>query len=507
MKAYNIQLIMSARIIKVLIVSIFVSTFHFTSVAQVAVNTLTIEEVLEMARDYSPQAILSKHQFRAAYWEHRTYKAEFLPSLTLNGTFPDFNRSLVRLQLEDGSYRYIEDYSNRTTLGLGLNQNIGFTGGRIFARSSLERTDLFKDNQGTQKSYMSTPILVGFVQPLFGFNQLKWKKKVEPLKFLEAKRTYIESTEGIAGEAIRYFFDLILAQQNLKTAQLNYANTDTLYQIASGRYNIGTIAENELLQMELSYLNAGSSVNEAEIDLQLKKFRLKSFLGLNDQYDLELVVPNYFPQAVLKYDNVLNLALNNNPRMVQYDRVLIESDRNVAQAKADRGFRADLNASFGLTQRSAEFQDVYRDPLDQQGVRIGLTVPILDWGQGRGRVKMAESSREVVRTNIQQAMIDFEQDVYLKVMQFNLQETQLQIATKADMIAQSRYNVTKERFLIGRIDVIELNIAQTERDNARTRYVSTMRNYWQFYYEMRKLSHYDFINNKPIEVDFESIIK
>jgi outer membrane protein TolC len=498
---------MNSRILKVIIVSAFVSIIHFSSFSQVAVNTLTIEEVLEMAKEYSPQAILSKHQFRAAYWEHRTYKAEFLPSLTLNGTFPDFNRSLVRLQLEDGSYKYIEDNSNRTTIGLGLNQNIGLTGGRIFARSNLERTDLFKDNQGTQKTYMSTPIQVGFVQPLFGYNQLKWKKKIEPLKYLEAKRTYIEASETIAGEAIRYFFDLVLAQQNLKTAQLNYGNTDTLYQIASGRYNIGTIAENELLQMELSFLNAGSSVNEAEIDLQLKKFRLKSFLGLNDQYDVELVVPSYFPKALLKYDEVLNFAKNNNPRMVQYDRTLIESDRNVAQAKADRGFRADLNASFGLTQRSLEFQDVYRDPLDQQGVRIALTVPILDWGQGRGRVKMAESSREVVRTNIQQAMTDFEQDVYLKVMQFNLQETQLQIAAKADNIAQSRYNVTKERFLIGKIDVIELNIAQTERDNARARYISSMRNYWQFYYDMRRLAQFDFINNKPIEVDFEAIIK
>lgn len=473
--------------------------------AQPTVSTLTLEEVLEMAKDYSPQSILAKHQFRAAYWEHRTYKAEYLPSLTLNGTFPDFNRSLVRYQFEDGTYKYIEENSNTTSLGLALNQNIGLTGGRIFARSNLERTDFFGANEGM--NYMSVPIQIGFNQPIFGFNQLKWKRKVEPLKYLEAKRTYIESMETISGEAIRYFFDLVLAQQNLQTAMLNYANTDTLYQIAKGRYNIGTIAENDLLQMELSFLNAGSAVNEAEIDLQFRKFRLKSFLGLSDQYDVQLIVPDFFPKTVLKYEEVLNLAKSNNPRMVQFDRTLIESDRNVAQAKADRGFSANLFATYGLTQRAEDFQDVYKDPMDQQGVRVGVGIPILDWGQGRGRVKMAESGREVVRTNIQQALVDFEQDVYLKVMQFNLQETQLQISAKADTIAQSRYNVTKERFLIGRIDVIELNIAQTERDNARTRYISSMRNYWQFYFDMRRLTQFDFINRRPIEVDFEQLIK
>jgi outer membrane protein len=486
-----------------ILVIVFVLVAFFAT-GQAPKTTLTINEVLEMAKDYSPQSILAKHQFRAAYWEYRTYQAEYLPSVTLNGTFPDFNRSLIRYQREDGTYVYIEENSNTTSLGLALNQNIGLTGGRIFARSNLERTDFFGANKGTR--FLSVPIQLGFNQPIFGFNQLKWKKKVEPLKYLEAKRNYIESMETIAGEAIRYFFDLVLAQQNLETAMLNYANTDTLYQIAKGRYNIGTIAENELLQMELSYLNAGSSVNEAEIDLQLRKFRIKSFLGIKDDYDVELIVPDFFPKTTLKFDDVLSLAKSNNPRMIQFERRLIESDRNVAQARADRGFSANLYATYGLTQSAPEFQNVYVDPMDQQGVRVGVTIPILDWGLGKGRVRMAESSREVVRTNIQQSLTDFEQDIFLKVMQFNLQEAQLQLAGKADNIAQSRYNVTKERFLIGRIDVLELNIAQTERDNARARYISAMRNYWQFYYEMRRLTQYNFIDNKPIDVEFESLI-
>lgn len=492
---------MNRLLFKVGILFVFISN---SAMSQGPVNSLTISEVLEMARDYSPQAILAKHQFRAAYWEYRTYKAELLPSLSLNATVPSFRRAITQ-EYVDGAYRYVEVNTNTLSTGLTLNQNIAPTGGRIFANTSLERTDVFGTN--SYANYKSEPVTIGFEQPIFGFNEFKWKRKVEPLKYLEAKRTYIEAMESISVEAIRYFFELILAQQNVKTAMLNYANTDTLYQIAKGRYNIGTIAENELLQMELSYLNAGSSVNEAEIDLQLKKFRLKSFLGLNDEFDVELIVPEHFPKTSLSYDNVLSLAKSNNPQIIEFERRLIESDMNVAQAKANRGFNANLFALYGLTQQSADLQNAYVDPIDQQNVRIGLNVPILDWGQGRGRVKMAESSREVIRTNIEQSLIDFQQDVYLKVMQFNLQETQLQLAAKADTIAQSRYHVTKERFLIGKIDVLELNIAQTERDNARTRYISAMRNYWQFYYDMRRLTQFDFINNQPIEVEFESLIR
>ena len=492
---------MFKRIQYILILLVFLSGATF---AQLPVNTLTFEEVLEMARDYSPQSMLAKHQFRAAYWEHRTFEAEYLPSLSLNGTLPNFRR-IITQEYVDGTYKYVEANTNTLSLGLTMNQNIGLTGGRIFMQSSLERVDIFGNN--TSSSYKSDPVMIGFEQPIFGFNQLKWKKKIEPLKYLEAKRTYLESMEFISGEAVRLFFDLILAQQNVKTAQLNYNNTDTLFQIAKGRYNIGTIAENELLQMELSFLNAGSAVNEAEIDLQLKKFRLKSFLGLNDQYDLELIVPDDFPKVELKYDLVLEHARSNNPQMLEYQRRIIESDRDVAQAKANRGFNANLYATYGLTQQSSELLDAYKDPLDQQGLRVGLAVPILDWGLGKGRVKMAESSREVVRTNIEQSIVDFEQDVFLKVMQFNLQDDQLMLAAKADTIAQSRFFVTKQRFLIGKIDVLELNIAQTERDNARDKYIAAMRNYWQFYFNMRRLTLYDYVNDVPLDVDFESLIQ
>jgi outer membrane protein TolC len=253
---------------------------------QQPVNRFLLNDVIALARENSPQAILAKHQFRAAYWEYRTFEAEYLPSLSFSGILPNYSRSLMEVySTTDSTYRYVEVNSNKVSVGLTLNQNIGPTGGRIFAQTSLERVDDFGFRKGT--NYLSAPIRLGFEQPIFGYNRLKWLKRVEPLKYIEAKRIYIESMEGISADAVRLFFDLILAQQNLKTAKLNYANTDTLFQIAKGRYNIGTIAENELLQMELSYLNAGSSVNEAEVDLQLKKFRLKSFLGLNDQFDLE----------------------------------------------------------------------------------------------------------------------------------------------------------------------------------------------------------------------------
>ena len=473
--------------------------------AQTAVNKLTLQEVLDLAKEQSPRAIQAKHQFRAAYWEYRSYKAEYLPSVTFIGTLPGFSRQIVKHQNNEGVYSYVEENTNSISGGLTLKQNIGLTGGEVFIESNLERTDIFGDNQTT--SYLSVPIRIGFRQELFGFNQLKWNKKIEPLKYLEAKRNYLDALESISYEATGIFFDLILAQQNLVTAKLNYANSDTLYKIAKGRYNIGTIAENDLLQMELRFLNSGNDVNDAEVDLQLKKFKIKSFLGLNDQYDIELVIPNEFPKLTLNHEKVLAQAKQNNPLILSYERDFIEAQKRVAEAKAQRGFSANLYANYGLTKSAAVFDEVYVDPIDQQRVNVGVTNPILDWGLGKGRVKMAQSNMEVTRTVVQQKVIDFEQDVFLEVMRFNQQDNQLLIAAKADTISQLRYNVTKERFLIGKIDVLDLNVAQSERDQAKQKYIQYMRSYWQNYFNMRRRTLYDFENDKPLSVDFEELIK
>ena len=473
--------------------------------AQTAVNKLTLQEVLDLAKEQSPRAIQAKHQFRAAYWEYRSYKAEYLPSVTFIGTLPGFSRQIVKHQNNEGVYSYVEENTNSISGGLTLKQNIGLTGGEVFIESNLERTDIFGDNQTT--SYLSVPIRIGFRQELFGFNQLKWNKKIEPLKYLEAKRNYLDALESISYEATGIFFDLILAQQNLVTAKLNYANSDTLYKIAKGRYNIGTIAENDLLQMELRFLNSGNDVNDAEVDLQLKKFKIKSFLGLNDQYDIELVIPNEFPKLTLNHEKVLAQAKQNNPLILSYERDFIEAQKRVAEAKAQRGFSASLYANYGLTKSAAVFDEVYVDPIDQQRVNVGVTIPILDWGLGKGKVKMAQSNMEVTRTVVQQKVIDFEQDVFLEVMRFNQQDNQLLIAAKADTISQLRYNVTKERFLIGKIDVLDLNVAQSERDQAKQKYIQYMRSYWQNYFNMRRRTLYDFENDKPLSVDFEELIK
>ncbi|KPL10769.1 MAG: hypothetical protein AMS26_21130 [Bacteroides sp. SM23_62] len=485
---------------------LLIAGFSFTGSAQVQTLHLTLDDVIRIAREQSIMAIRAKHRFRGSYWEYRTHKAKFRPSLTLEGTLPDLNRSIDKITLPDGSDAFVERSLANYTVSAFLTQNIAPTGGSIFMSSEMQRIDLLRDDE-TTTNYLSTPVSIGLRQPIKAHNSFRWERKIEPLKYEAAQKSYVESLENVNIRAVNYFFDLALAQVNLQIARLNYANNDTLYQIAKGRFNIGTIAENELLQLELAFLTSSTDLNEAGIQLEINKFQLRSFLGYNENVDIELIVPAEIPELEVDVAQALEHAHANNPTIIDLQRQLLEADASVAEAKAERGLQADLFASFGLTQQSPVIASVYQGTQDQERLRIGLEVPILDWGLAKGRFKMAQSNQEVTRTNAMQDEIDFDQNVMLQVMQFNLQDDQLRIAAKSDTVAQMRYNVTKQRFYIGKIDVTDLNIALTERDDATRRYLTALQNYWNYFFNIRRLTLYDFEKDLPLTENFEALVQ
>ena len=120
---------------------------------------------------------------------------------------------------------------------------------------------------------------------------------------------------------------------------------------------------------------------------------------------------------------------------------------------------------------------------------------------------MAQSNLELVKVQVQQNEIDFEQNIFLQVMQFNLQNDQVMIAAKADTIGQKRYDVTKQRFLIGKIDVLNLNDALREKDSAKRGYIDALRNNWNYYYTLRQLTLFDFLKNQAIQEDLDNLIQ
>ena len=464
---------------------------------------LTLQQTIRHAQEQSPDAQSARHSFRSSYWNYRYYRANYLPNLTLTSN-PYLDRAINKVTLGDGSVKFVEQNLLASDLTLSLTQNVPWTGGTFFVETSAQRIDLFSDNS---HSYQTSPVNIGYRQSLFGHNSLKWDRRIEPVRYREARKRYVETLELVAAAATQKFFALATAQSNYEIACTNYANADTLYIYARGRYDIGTISENEMLQLEINKLTEETNRMNARIEVDNAMQELRSYLGIQQDVELKVRIEDFVPDLQIDLNEALMLAAQNSPDIENMQRRRLESESAVSQARANAGLKADIYLRFGLTQTADRWKNAWRNPMDQQYVSLSVSLPILDWGRSKGQVRVAKSNRDLVQTQVEQDKTDFDLNIRKLVKQFNLQAQRVHIAARTDTTAQRRADVARRLYLLGQSTILDLNASITEKDSARRNYVTALYDYWSLYYTLRSLTLYDFGQGRPLEEDLERLIK
>ncbi len=468
-------------------------------------NYLTLEEAIQIAHTSSPTAQMAELNFMSRYWSFRSFRAELLPAVNLNGSLGNYNHSVVEARdPETGEINYVSNNTLNNRLTLSVDQKIALTGGTVSVESSLSRLDQFTYDYVT---YNSEPVSIRYVQPLRAFNSLKWQKKTAPLEYEQAKRNYLQSMEQITLQTTHYFFAVLSAQTALDNAKKNFEDSQRMYEISKKRFDIASITKSDLLQLELSKLNAELAIRDNQVAVEVAKFNLKFHLGMMNAAPVELLPPSAIPNISMEYDFVLERALENSTHKLDQSLTQLASEKALAQAKAARGIQMQLNANLGLSQTGPDLSSVYSALIDREVVGLSVSMPIFDWGLSKGRVKMAEAQLDMVKTEIAQKEIQFRQDIMIKVLEFNNQIAQCRVSDQAKSIAQERYEIMVHRFENGGVSVENLNTAQDEMKAATHKYISQLQAFWSAYYEIQKIALYDFVKKEDLKVVFDNLIE
>lgn len=455
-----------------------------------------LEQSIEYAKLNSPLSRAARYALLSAKWRFRSFRADLLPSISLTGDAPNYNKSIFSNTLDDGTVTFSSRTQSEASLGVSIDQNIMPTGGRLSLSSGLTRLGIFQ----SENTYLwqSTPLVASYRQPLNQFNSLKWRAITEPLRYRIAQKQYVEDLENLAFTVTQSFFDLLLAKINVEVAEFNVTVNDSIYNISQGRFQVGSIAENELLQSELEFRNARNSLTTAGINYLRIEEEFKALLGLDDDEILEIVLPSVAPSFDLDVEQAYDLARENNSTALQFELNELLADQTYDQARKSTGLSATLQASFGLNQTSQDFDQLYEDPQNRQFFSLGFEVPIFNWGKNMAEIKSARNDQMETANTIAYQKRQFELSIKSTVREFPQLRDQVELARISDEIATRRYDVSKNRYLIGRIDVTNLFIAQNEKDGARRNYIQALRSYWTGYYNLRRLTLYDFEQNEPI---------
>ncbi len=463
---------------------------------------LDLQRTIEMANDSSLSAFRYHNLYLSGYWEYRTYKANRLPSLTLNLTPAQYYRSITqRYDSNTDTDVYREQQMFSAGGGLSIRQNLDLTGGTFYIDSELDYMRNFGEIKSTQ--YSSVPVRIGYQQSLLGYNAFRWERKIEPLKYEKAKKQFIYNSEVVSEEAVSYFFALAMAQADYQLAQENVVSSDTLYAIGLQRQKIAAISRADLLTLQLDKVNAHNRLQNAQSALKRAMFSLASFLNLDKNTRIEIDLPARPRAKNISADEALARARENNPTFLQQQQNVLEAQQNVNRTKIESRFNASLNASVGFNQVADNFGDAYRKPLQQDLVSISVSIPLIDWGVRKGKYNMAKNNLNVVEIAARQEELKVEEEVIMTVNDFNIQQNLVASAEEALDLAILAYEQTRQRFIIGKADVNSLTLSLNRQQEAQKNYISALQEYWLNYYKIRKLTLHDFESGLSLSDRFD----
>jgi len=456
---------------------------------------LSLQQVVEMAKMNSIAAKQATTVRETKYWQWRTFKSNYQPQLSLTGILPGYSKTTQQVLQPDGTILFQPVHNDNSSLQLDFSQSITATGGTIYGTTSMQR---FYDFDRDNVLYNGVPYAIGYSQPLFQFNALRWDKKIEPLKFNESKQAYIESQEQIAITVSGYFFDLLLAQENLKIAETNFVNTQKILKIANLKFELGKVSKNEILQLQLERLNAQKAVGTAKRDMEIATLNLRTYTGVEGEQKIALALPGSYINMEVSAEKVLTEAFANRSDAIAFMRRIAEAKRDVAKAKGQSGLVATLTANLGFSNTARNIPDVYRSPQNQQLLQLQFSIPVLDWGRSKSRVKTAQANEQFTEYAVEQDKQTFKQQIVTQVTLFNMMKNQLVFTAQADSIASEKYQIARERYVLGDLSITDLSIAFQENDQAKRDYIAALRDFWGAYYQLRYLSLYDFERNEKI---------
>jgi outer membrane protein TolC len=462
-----------------------------------AQDSLALRDAILMAQDRGLAGSAARNARAAAHWRQRAFSARRLPQLSLSGQLPAYNRAIIPVLQPGGETQFRTQSQTTSSLNLQLTQVVPFTGGRVFLSSGLTRVD--QNGSGLGRLWQSTPFQLGIQQDLFRPNELAWDGREQSLDDEIAERQYLEAREDVAIATATAFFDVYAARLTLENATANVAVNDTLYTLSKGRYQVGKIGENDLLQSELALLRARTSLDGARLDFSRAMAALRLLLKVPADSDFAVAAPVDVP--VMSVDTAVAVAeaLRNRSQIASFDLQKLQADRRINEARLNNGFGATITAMAGFNQTAPFLNDAYQSLLDQQALTVGVSMPLVQWGARHDEVEAARADKRRVENTTEQSRQQAEQEVHFAALEFTQAARILEISAKADTVGSKRFEVAKNRYVIGKIGISDLYIAQSEKDSALQSYVQALRGYWLSYYRLRRLTLYDFAEGRRIE--------
>lgn len=464
--------------------------------AAISTKILTLDYVIDTLSLYTKDAEIEKMKYHNQLLQYKNYRKSFLPSLSFTLNPISINRSLRLLQkAEDGSYYYIDDYSNTSNIGVTMRQKVGLTGGEVILGSDL---NYLHEYSSQRKSFSASPFYIGYSQQLWGgFKQYKLEKKLEIIQNKIAVKQYLSSIAAIQQTTLKLYLNALSLKIEADMVKKLEESYDTLLHLAKVKHINGYITEYDLGQIELQRFNTILEYENQTKDLALAYHQLTTYLQTNDSIDLTLPRTDLFKE--ITFGELKYYIHKNNPFYQQQTIQQLQAEQSLHQVKLNNSWNAYIRLDYGLNQYASTLLEAYRKQNVRQSIGIGMQIPIFQWGIRKNKIRTATNNYQIQCKQIEKERENFELKLLEKYSIYHSSMKQLHLTTKTFQLSKEQYAMAVKKFALGSISAFELNSNLNSLYTAMTQFIQAVKTMLLTGYELRTLALYDFRKQTELE--------
>jgi outer membrane protein TolC len=289
-----------------------------------------------------------------------------------------------------------------------------------------------------------------------------------------------------------------MAQMSVTIAKDELDKTQQSYEIISNKVNAGLTPKEQLYQADLNLMNAKSSLQNREVELENIKDDFKMFIGiaLKDEVmtlaDITVTPTNV--DLAIAVEHALKARMELRQRQIEIEN----SQFDLIKTKALNEFKGDLNLSVGIFGENESLPNTYDNPTRSPKVSVSFSIPIFDWGEKKARIKAQEAVMKSSELNLDNERKQIEMNirrVYRSIQNLLLQ---IDIAKQNEKNAQLTYEINLERYRNGDLTSMDLKLYQNQLSEKKTSLLQAQINYKLELLNLKIQSLYDFEKNQPI---------
>ena len=492
---------------KIILITLLLTAYG-TSLKSQEIYNLTLEESIEIAKDKSFSMKRLQQDLEISGYNLKSATSRQKTHIDLSLSTPSYSDE-IRNNVQDGKISYYSakelGYNSMLTIAQPLP-----TDGKISIRSSvLTKKDIQNSQRATElgtKLELSQPLTALYG----GYNDIKSTLKRAELAYEQSSKSLKREDLNLVYQVSNAYYNLLSLQKNTEIAALDLERQTEAQQISKNKYEAGMIREVDALQMEVDLAEAQNNYDLAELNQVSARNSFKELLGINLNDSITLSSELNYDVVIVDPSKAVELALKNRLEIREQEIQIELQSLNIKQQKTEGMIKGEIKAhvekagvnpirtNIGFAE---SFTDSFEDLKTRVGYGVGLnvTIPILDWGENRARVRAAEARLKQIAYRKEEIEREIETEVKNLVSNINGNLKRLQLLEKNVSVAEKSFEITRQRYSDGDIDSQALALERNRLNTAYKTHLSAYINYQLSLADIMRKTFFDFRTQQAIE--------